>query len=166
MMEISNRMMAIAVTVPVRPIRYFRTTIKICSKSLFLYNAALFKERNTVAKNLIVVVLILLCIHSVINSLQSRITLALQIFQNLRVLCLKDCNAGMLTVDPLYEPIFFPALIISNIDQGIAALAVALKTKDSNLKSTGFSTAVTAVVAGVTEPAMYAINLKYAMRTI
>ena len=67
----------------------------------------------------------------------------------------------MLTVDPLYEPIFFPALIISNIDQGIAALAVALKTKDANLKSTGFSTAVTAVVAGVTEPAMYAINLKY-----
>lgn len=43
----------------------------------------------------------------------------------------------MLTVDPLYEPIFFPALIISNIDQGIAALAVALKTKDTNLKSTG-----------------------------
>ena len=67
----------------------------------------------------------------------------------------------MLTVDPLYEPIFFPALIISNIDQGIAALAVALKTKDTNLKSTGFSTAVTAVVAGVTEPAMYAVNLKY-----
>ena len=28
----------------------------------------------------------------------------------------------MLTVSPLYEPIFFPALIISNIDQGIAAL--------------------------------------------
>ena len=65
----------------------------------------------------------------------------------------------MLTVDPLYEPIFFPALIISNIDQGIAALAVALKAKDTNLKSTGFSTAVTAVVAGVTEPAIYGINL-------
>ena len=57
--------------------------------------------------------------------------------------------------------IFFPALIISNIDQGIAALAVALKTKNEDIKSTGFSTAVTAVVAGVTEPAMYGINLKY-----
>jgi len=67
----------------------------------------------------------------------------------------------MLTVSPLYEPIFFPALIISNIDQGIAALAVACKAKDNNLRSTGFSTALTAVVAGVTEPAMYAINLKY-----
>lgn len=67
----------------------------------------------------------------------------------------------MLTVEPLFEPIFFPALIISNIDQGIAAFAVALKTKDPNLKSTGLSTGVTAVVAGVTEPAMYAVNLKY-----
>lgn len=66
----------------------------------------------------------------------------------------------MLTVSPLYEPIFFPALIISNINQGISALAVALKTKDKNIKSTGLSTGVTAVVAGVTEPAMYAINLK------
>ncbi|MBR2684690.1 MAG: PTS transporter subunit EIIC [Erysipelotrichaceae bacterium] len=60
-----------------------------------------------------------------------------------------------------YEPIFFPALIISNINQGVAALAVALKTKKEDLKSTGFSTAVTAIVAGVTEPAMYAVNFKY-----
>lgn len=67
----------------------------------------------------------------------------------------------MLTVDPLYEPVFFPALVISNINQGIAALAVALKSKNKNVKSVGFSTAVTAVVAGVTEPAMYGINMKY-----
>lgn len=60
-----------------------------------------------------------------------------------------------------YEPIFFPALIISNINQGVAALAVALKTKKEELKSTGFSTAVTAIIAGVTEPAMYAVNFKY-----
>ena len=66
----------------------------------------------------------------------------------------------MLTVSPLYEPIFFPALIISNINQGVSALAVAIKTKDNNLKSTGLSTGVTAIIAGVTEPAMYAINLK------
>ena len=60
-----------------------------------------------------------------------------------------------------YEPIFFPALIISNINQGVAALAVALKTKSAELKSTSLSTAVTAIVAGVTEPAMYAVNFKY-----
>lgn len=67
----------------------------------------------------------------------------------------------MLTVAPKYEPIFFPALIISNIDQGIAALVVALKSKNTDLKSVGFSTALTAIIAGVTEPAMYGINLKY-----
>ena len=33
-----------------------------------------------------------------------------------------------------YEPIFFTALVISNIDQGISSLAVALKTKNKNLK--------------------------------
>lgn len=67
----------------------------------------------------------------------------------------------MLTVSPGYEPIFFPALIISNINQGIAALAVSLKTKNTNLRSTSLSVAVTAVVAGVTEPAMYGVNMKY-----
>ena len=60
-----------------------------------------------------------------------------------------------------YEPIFFPALIISNINQGVASLAVALKTKSAQIKSTALSTAVTAIVAGVTEPAMYAVNFKY-----
>lgn len=67
----------------------------------------------------------------------------------------------MLTAEPYYEPIFFPALIISNINQGIAALAVAVKSRDASVKSTGLSTALTAVIAGVTEPAMYGINLKY-----
>ena len=60
-----------------------------------------------------------------------------------------------------YEPIFFTALVISNINQGIASLAVGLKTKDKAIKSTGLSCAVTAVVAGVTEPGMYGITLKY-----
>lgn len=49
----------------------------------------------------------------------------------------------------------------ANINQGIASLAVSLKTKNTGLRSTGLSVAVTAVVAGVTEPAMYGVNLKY-----
>ena len=60
-----------------------------------------------------------------------------------------------------YEPIFFPALIISNINQGVASIAVALKSKNAETRSTGLSTGVTAVIAGVTEPAMYAVNFKY-----
>lgn len=60
-----------------------------------------------------------------------------------------------------YEPIFFTSLVISNINQGAASLAVGLKSKNKNIKSTGISCAITAMVGGVTEPAMYGINLKY-----
>ena len=59
-----------------------------------------------------------------------------------------------------YEPIVLTANIISNINQGAASLAVALKTKEKNLKSTAASCGITAVVGGVTEPAMFGINLK------
>lgn len=38
---------------------------------------------------------------------------------------------------------------------------MALKSKDTEVKSTGLSVGVTAVIAGVTEPAMYGVNLKY-----
>ena len=58
----------------------------------------------------------------------------------------------MLTVSPLYEPIFFPALIISNIDQASPPWQWPARRRHHD-QSTGFSTAVTAVVAGVTEPA-------------
>lgn len=42
-----------------------------------------------------------------------------------------------------------------------AALAVALKTKNQDLKKLGFTTAFSAFVGGVTEPAIYGIVLKY-----
>ncbi len=60
-----------------------------------------------------------------------------------------------------YDPIVKVANFFSNINQGIACLAVAVKTKNTNLRSTGISCAITAVIGGVTEPAMYGINLKY-----
>lgn len=60
-----------------------------------------------------------------------------------------------------YEPFFFGAFIVSNINQGAAALAVAVKAKSKKLKSTATSTAVTAIVAGVTEPALFGITVKY-----
>lgn len=59
-----------------------------------------------------------------------------------------------------YEPIVFTANIISNINQGAASAAVAFKTKNINLKSTAGSCAVTAIIGGVTEPAMFGVNLK------
>ncbi|WNS41399.1 PTS transporter subunit EIIC [Paenibacillus sp. MMS20-IR301] len=44
---------------------------------------------------------------------------------------------------------------------GGAALAVCLKTKDIKLKQLAGSSAFSALVGGVTEPAIYGINLKY-----
>ncbi|MFV0479035.1 MAG: PTS transporter subunit EIIC [Anaerorhabdus sp.] len=59
-----------------------------------------------------------------------------------------------------YDPIICPANFISNFNQGAACIAVALKSKDVNLKSVASSSAVTALVGGVTEPAMFGVNLK------
>lgn len=58
-----------------------------------------------------------------------------------------------------WEPIVLTGMIVSNIDQGAACLAVALKTKDKNLRSTAVGCGITAVVGGVTEPGMYGVNL-------
>ncbi len=59
--------------------------------------------------------------------------------------------------------VVFPsiAFTIPNLCQGAASAAVAVKTKDKELRSLAASTATTALVAGVTEPAMYGVNLKY-----
>jgi PTS system beta-glucosides-specific IIC component len=58
-----------------------------------------------------------------------------------------------------YETIATPGNAPSNIAQGAAALCVALKTKNKNLKQIAFSSGVTAVL-GVTEPALFGVTLK------
>lgn len=60
-----------------------------------------------------------------------------------------------------YEPIICTAMIINNINQGAASIGVAIKTKDKELKSTAYSCAISAIVAGITEPAMYGINVRF-----
>ncbi|MCH3943372.1 MAG: PTS transporter subunit EIIC [Atopobiaceae bacterium] len=59
--------------------------------------------------------------------------------------------------------VVFPsvAFTVPNLCQGAAAAAVAVRTKNKELRHVAASTAITAVVAGVTEPAMYGVNLKY-----
>ncbi|MFP7492850.1 beta-glucoside-specific PTS transporter subunit IIABC [Terribacillus saccharophilus] len=52
-----------------------------------------------------------------------------------------------------------PAMFLANFGQAGAAFAVALKSKNKKFKSLSFTTALTAVM-GVTEPAMYGINMK------
>lgn len=59
------------------------------------------------------------------------------------------------------EHIVLPGMIISNINQGSACAAVAVKTKSVQTRSTAASCAITAIVGGVTEPGMFGINLRY-----
>lgn len=58
-----------------------------------------------------------------------------------------------------YDTVLAPGMLAANIAQGGAALAVAVKTKDHELKQLASSSGVTAVL-GITEPAMYGVNLK------
>lgn len=60
-----------------------------------------------------------------------------------------------------YDVIVLVTMFCSNIAQGGASLGVAVKTKDMETKSEGIACGISAIVAGVTEPAMYGINLRY-----
>lgn len=60
-----------------------------------------------------------------------------------------------------YEPFAAISGVIANMNQGAACLAVGVKSKNSDIKSTSISCAATAMLGGVLEPAMYGINLKY-----
>lgn len=57
-----------------------------------------------------------------------------------------------------YEPNMITC-VLSNLNQGASCLAVAIRTKDRELRSTAVSSAITAIFGGVTEPAMFGINL-------
>lgn len=59
-----------------------------------------------------------------------------------------------------YETIYGPGMLASNIAQGAASLAVALKSKEPGTKQTALSTGFTALM-GITEPAMYGITLRF-----
>lgn len=58
-----------------------------------------------------------------------------------------------------FDPIFLVSGLAANIAESGAAAAVAVKTKNKNLKSTAFSSAVSAML-GITEPALYGVNLR------
>lgn len=56
---------------------------------------------------------------------------------------------------------FLPLTIACNFAQAGAVFGVFLKTKNKNLKGIAGSAAFTALIGGVTEPAIYGVNLKY-----
>lgn len=53
-----------------------------------------------------------------------------------------------------------PGMMVSNIAEGAASLAVAFRTKNKDVKQLASSAGVTAVI-GITEPAMYGISLRF-----
>ncbi len=60
-----------------------------------------------------------------------------------------------------YDVVVIVTMMISNTAQGGAAWGVAAKTKDTDTRSEGIACGISAIVAGVTEPAMYGLNLRY-----
>lgn len=62
-------------------------------------------------------------------------------------------------VDPGYDSLFRPAFILHNMAEGGACIGVALRQKDPAKRSESLGIAFGCIVAGVTEPAIYGINL-------
>lgn len=58
-----------------------------------------------------------------------------------------------------FDPIFRPGMLLSNMAEGGAALGIAVKAKDKEVKSEALSVAVGCIFASVTEPAIYGFNL-------
>lgn len=59
-----------------------------------------------------------------------------------------------------FDTVVGPGMLGSNIAQGGAALAVALRTKNTEVRQLATSAGITAV-CGITEPAMYGISLRF-----
>lgn len=59
-----------------------------------------------------------------------------------------------------FDTIVYPANLASNIAQGAATFAVAVKTKKNEVRQVASSAGITAV-CGITEPALYGINMRF-----
>ena len=60
-----------------------------------------------------------------------------------------------------YDAILITTMFCSNLAQGGTALAVACKTRDKDLRSEAVASSISAMLAGVTEPTLYGISLRY-----
>lgn len=69
--------------------------------------------------------------------------------------------ASMLGISGVgYDLMLLPAMLCSNTAQAGATFGATFKTKDKEMKKMAFPAAVSALLAGVTEPAMYGVTLK------
>lgn len=60
-----------------------------------------------------------------------------------------------------FEPLIFVADFMHNFSEGAACLAVSIKTKNKKLKTISSTCAINATVAGISEPAIYGVTLRY-----
>ena len=58
-----------------------------------------------------------------------------------------------------FDAVLLPSGLCANLAEGAAAAAVAVRTKSKSMRSTASSAAVSAVL-GITEPALYGVNLQ------
>lgn len=59
-----------------------------------------------------------------------------------------------------FETLLGPTMLASNFSQAAASAAVALKSKDKDMKALALTSSVSAFVAGITEPALYGVTMK------
>lgn len=60
-----------------------------------------------------------------------------------------------------FDPLIIPACYIANFNQAAAAFAVTIKSKNTDTKGVASSSALTALIAGVTEPALFGVNFRF-----
>ncbi len=59
------------------------------------------------------------------------------------------------------DVLILPAMLGSNLAQGAASMAVAFKSENNNTRQVAFTSGFSALFAGITEPALYGVTLKY-----
>lgn len=59
-----------------------------------------------------------------------------------------------------YDVLQLPAMLAYNLSQGAACAAVAIRTKNKDLKAVATTSAVSAMVAGISEPGLYGVTMR------
>lgn len=59
-----------------------------------------------------------------------------------------------------YDTLQLPAMLAPNLGQAAACAAVAIRTKNKDLKAVASASAISAATAGITEPALYGVTMK------
>lgn len=59
-----------------------------------------------------------------------------------------------------FETLLGPTMLSSNFSQAAASAAVAVKSKNNEMKVLALTSSISALVAGITEPALYGVTMR------